>query len=167
MLTCLCNYDEAVRREALSIVHLARSLHQDLQRSVEHLGLGLGLGLGVKAHQGAAGGGSGAVSVSSAAEASWWAAFNGPVYFADVLEQEGSAAVQQCFWDFGDWSDLLRQYKAVSPDLELENILAGRGEVNRLRCVPGHLPWKESTSERSAEIVAEIVIVPLYVETSE
>jgi Cell morphogenesis central region len=35
------------------------------------------------------------------------------VYLADVLEEAGPSMVRRCWWDFGDWSDLCREWKAV------------------------------------------------------
>ena len=34
----------------------------------------------------------------------------------DILEESGKALVQQCYWDFGRWSDLWRTWRPVGND---------------------------------------------------
>ncbi len=36
-----------------------------------------------------------------------------PTYAADVLEEVGQAVAQRCYWDFGRYSDLQRDFRPV------------------------------------------------------
>lgn len=45
------------------------------------------------------------------------------VYLMDVLEEVGPDLVRRCYWDFGDWSDLWREFKTLPMDGSLEVIV--------------------------------------------
>jgi hypothetical protein len=45
----------------------------------------------------------------------------GPLtYVMDVLEEVGTKVARQCYWDFGDWSDLWREVNHVTGEVNLQ-----------------------------------------------
>ncbi|GIM00769.1 hypothetical protein Vretimale_5697 [Volvox reticuliferus] len=60
-----------------------------------------------------------------------------PTYLVELVEESGPALLRVTYWDFGDWSDMWRQYKPVPDNVTFEDVLAAPSrpmdEIPRVR----------------------------------
>ena len=44
------------------------------------------------------------------------------VLMIDIIEESNDGIMQSCYWDFGDWSNLWREYRQVPKGVSLQVI---------------------------------------------
>jgi hypothetical protein len=55
------------------------------------------------------------------------------VYVADIINRTGDRTAQECFWDFGRWSDLWKMWRPVPDGAGFEQCLGGGADNQEVR----------------------------------